>query len=228
MDALPGLHQGTRPQPTFGALGWPSVGALAGPGNTSGRFPPTQRRGGRASEEGVGVGPIQSSYLLRRTTSTFSCDIARAVSRDAQVCRCRNDRGPRQDGPPGSGREPETPSIALPRSSMAKQRGGRCHRDGDGPKRVLRSRTSRRLARRARLREITKSGKRWSGEDQILSRTEVLELLESEGCARGSTSAMIALERALRDRRGRGSPHRRCRFHRATDSERVRQDQGSR
>jgi hypothetical protein len=36
-----------------------------------------------------------------------------------------------------------------------------------------------------------------SGEDQILSRTEVLELL-SQKAREGSTSAMIALERALR------------------------------
>ena len=36
-----------------------------------------------------------------------------------------------------------------------------------------------------------------SDEDQILSRTEVLELL-SQKAREGSTSAMIALERALR------------------------------
>ena len=36
-----------------------------------------------------------------------------------------------------------------------------------------------------------------SNEDQILSRTEVLELL-SQKAREGSTSAMIALERALR------------------------------
>lgn len=38
-----------------------------------------------------------------------------------------------------------------------------------------------------------------SDEDQILSRTEVLELL-SQKAREGSTSAMIALERALRTR----------------------------
>ena len=38
-----------------------------------------------------------------------------------------------------------------------------------------------------------------SGEDQILSRTEVLALL-SQKAREGSTSAMIALERALRAR----------------------------
>ena len=38
-----------------------------------------------------------------------------------------------------------------------------------------------------------------SDEDQILSRTEVLELL-SQKAREGSTSAMIALERALRAR----------------------------
>jgi hypothetical protein len=38
-----------------------------------------------------------------------------------------------------------------------------------------------------------------SDEDQILSRTEVLELL-SQKAREGSTSAMVALERALRAR----------------------------
>jgi hypothetical protein len=38
-----------------------------------------------------------------------------------------------------------------------------------------------------------------SDEDQVLSRTEVLELL-SQKAREGSTSAMIALERALRAR----------------------------
>jgi hypothetical protein len=47
----------------------------------------------------------------------------------------------------------------------------------------------RRAATGTRTREITS--------DEILSRTEVLELL-SEKAREGSTSAMIALERALR------------------------------
>ena len=59
-----------------------------------------------------------------------------------------------------------------------------------------------------------------SDEDQILSRTEVLGAAEPEG-ARGLNQRHDRSGASPADRRGRGSPHRRGRFHRATDSERV-------
>ncbi len=67
---------------------------------------------------------------------------------------------------------------------------------GAGRNRSPLARRTPRLTRRARLWEITKEEK-MSDEDQILSRTEVLALL-SQKAREGSTSAMIALERALR------------------------------
>jgi hypothetical protein len=79
----------------------------------------------------------------------------------------------------------------------------------------VRARTAERHTARA-AGTSRKEGKMSDG-DQILSRTEVLELL-SQKAREGSTSAMIALERALRIRQD--EPPRRGRFHRAADSER--------
>jgi hypothetical protein len=55
----------------------------------------------------------------------------------------------------------------------------------------------RRLATHTLTREITYTHEEQMSEPQILSREEVLELL-SQKAKEGSTSAMIALERALR------------------------------
>ena len=63
-----------------------------------------------------------------------------------------------------------------------------------------------------------------SDENQIPSRTEVLGLL-SQKAREGSTSAMIALERALRIGKDE-APDGGCRFHRGADSERERAGRG--